>query len=297
MAVRTRSTRTLAVMAAGVLLGATLVQQAPAQAFSQYCGKDQEGIHKEGYAAGSYDNGHPDHEADPQGWAGGAAVGTAKNVALALNRVSAFIAMSEKIYDVLDYAEPIKEVKLGFSVAALAADIATTAADAVVMGLEQQNAEINACGAVFVGDTVDLLFVTEMQEDLGAVDPSGESTVPSSMFMLPDDGNPDWNRDATRYRDRNGHADLALPYAAGFANDPYVGVATMVRNTIAHLEAHGINTGGGTVWVPGVGLQQLEGAKDLWWDGMRLLQDGRLQLAYAAFAEAYRVAVSVHTNS
>lgn len=296
----TQLVRRTALGAVAALAGAALVvaPTGPASAFGQYCGKDQAGIHLGGYAPGSLDNGHPDPKSKHPGWAGLGAVKEAKTNAFKIERIGASVEMSEKIFDAMPFDDPSKEIKLGFSIASLITDIAGVAADSVVRGLEHRNAEMVACGSVFLGDTVDLLFVARMQEELAGINPAdGPIKVPSNIFVLPDDGNPDWNRDSTHYRDRPEHNALGIPYADGFANDEYIGVATMVRNEIAHLEAHGINTGGGTVWKDGVGLVHVDGAKDLWWDGIHLLQDGRLRLAYAKFAEAYRMAVELHTTS
>lgn len=278
------------------LVGALLVVTGgPATAMHQYCGEAAEGVHLGGYAGGSKDNGHPDGKHG--GWAGGSAVGEAKNLALIVNRVGASIGMSATIYDTLAYDTPNKAVKLAFSIAKLAAGIAGTATNAAVLALEQRNAEVNACNSVLAGDTIDLLFVARMQEELAQLDPAdGNIDVPSSMFLLPDDGSPNWTDFATRYGSRPGHSDLAIPYIDGFANTDAIGVATIVRNTIAHLDAHGIDTGGGYEWTSD-GLEYQNGAKDLWWDAMRLLEDGRVRLAYAKFADAYRMAVTTQTTS
>jgi hypothetical protein len=268
-----------------------------AQANHQYCGEAAEGVHLGGYAGETRDNGHPDGEevGGAVDYAGAGAVGIAKNVAFAADRVTVAIGLSESMYDVLNFSSPNKEVKLGFSIAKLAAGIAKTAADAVVMRLEQQNAEVNACGGTELGDMIDTLFVARIQEELTGLSSGGSPIGPPSMFVLPDDGAPEWTSESDRYDGHEGS--LEIPYIDGVANDENIGVAVVVRNAIAHLEAHGINTGGGFKWVPGVGVVYQDGAKDLWWDAIRLLEDGRVRLAYAKFAEAYRMAVSTQTTS
>jgi len=290
------SSRRLA--AAFALLLTPLVLPAPAaHADHQYCGEAAEGVHLGGYAGSTHDNGHPDGEevGGAVDYAGAGAVDIAKNVAMAAERLKEGLGVTENMYDVLNFRTPIKELKLGFSIATLAAGIASIVADAVVLRLEQQNAEVNACGGTMLGDMVDTLFVARMQEELGGIDPAdGSIDIPSNTFLLPDDGAPGWTSESDLY---DGHKDsLEIPYVDGRANGN-LGVVTVVRNTIAHLEAHGVKTGGGYKWVPNVGLVYQDGAKDLWWDGVRLLEDGRVRLAYAKFAEAYRMAVTTQTTS
>lgn len=279
---------------------APVVLPAPAAiATHQYCGKDAEGVTLGGYAGGTQDNGHPlddpqdEDRLDDADYAGSAAVDIAANVAMAAERVAEAISLSESMYDVLFFKEPSKEIKLGFSIAKLVAGIVTTTTDAVVLGLEQRNAEVDACGGTMLGDMIDTLAVVGIQEELGALDPVN-GRGPSSTYLLPDDGAPAWTGGSELYP---GHKDLAVPYVDGRANNSNTGVAVVVRNTIAHLEAHGINTGGGYVWVQGSGLVKQDGAKDLWWDAMHLLEDGRVRLAHAKFAEAYRMAVTLQTSS
>jgi len=269
----------------------------PAHADHQYCGEAAEGVHLGGYAGSTHDNGHPDGEevGGAVDYAGAGAVDIAKNVALAAERLKEGIGVTENMYDVLAFRTPSKEVKLGFSIAKLAAGIASIAADAVVLRLEQQNAEVDACGGTMLGDMIDTNFVAGMQEELAGLDPAdGDIDIPSTIYMLPDDGAPEWTSESDLYPGHEGHLDT--PYVDGRANGN-LGVAMVVRNTIAHLEAHGVKTGGGYKWVPGVGLVYQDGAKDLWWDGIRLLEDGRVRLAYAKFAEAYRMAVTTETTS
>lgn len=293
-----RSPRRLATAAVLPLAVAMLMLPAPAaHADHQYCGEAAEGVHLGGYAGSTRDNGHPD--GDEVGglvdYAGAGAVDIAKNVAMAAERLKEGLAVSENMSDVLMFRTPIKELKLGFSIAKLAAGIASIVADAVVLRLEQQNAEIDACGGTMLGDMIDTLFVAEMEEELAGLDPAdGHIDIPASTFLLPDDGAPEWTSESDLYDGHEGSLDI--PYADGRANGN-LGVATVVRNTIAHLEAHGVKTGGGYKWVPNVGLVYQDGAKDLWWDAMRLLEDGRVRLAYAKFAEAYRMAVTTQTTS
>lgn len=268
---------------------------APASATHQYCGPTATGVHLGGYPEGTMGNGHPAGE--DGSYIAVAAVGEAKRTAMEVNRAEAFVALSGTIYDTLSFRAPNKVVKLGFSIAGLALGITATTAEAAVLALEQRKAEVDACNAVLAGDTMDLIFVAQLQEELANLDPAdGTVDVPTSMFLLPDDGSPAWTDHAPGYQDRPGHKDLAIPYVDGFADNEYLGVATVVRNTIAHLDAHGIDTGGGYEWVPGVGLQYQDGAKDLWWDAMRLLEDGRVRLAHTKFAEAYRMAVMTETS-
>lgn len=291
-----RSPRRLA--AAAVLLLALLVPPAPAAyADHQYCGEAAEGVHLGGYAGSTRDNGHPDGEevGGAVDYAGAGAVDIAKNVAMAAERLKEGLGVTESMYDVLVFRTPSKEVKLGFSIAKLAAGIASIAADAVVLRLEQQNAEVDACGGTMLGDMIDTLFVADLEEELAGLDPAnGHIDIPSNIHLLPDDGVPEWTSESDLYDGHEGSLDI--PYPDGRANGN-LGVATVVRNTIAHLDAHGIKTGGGYKWVPNVGLVYQDGAKDLWWDGMRLLEDGRVRLAYAKFAEAYRMAVTTQTTS
>lgn len=275
-----------------------------AHADHQYCGPDAEGVHLGGYAGSTLDNGHPDYgdgeDSDEVGgavdYAGAGGVDVAKNVAMAAERLAEGLGVTANMYDAMPLKTPIKELKLGFSIAQLAAGIASTAADAVVLRFEQQNAEVDACGGTKLGDMIDTLFVADLQEELAGLDPAnGHIDVPSTIHMLPDDGAPTWTSESDGYP---GHKDsLDIPYVEGRADNANLGVAAVVRNTIAHLEAHGIDTGGGYEWVPDVGLVYQDGAKDLWWDGMRLLEDGRVRLAYAKFAEAYRMAVDTQTTS
>lgn len=295
----TRSRSPLLLAVAAVPLMTLLVLPAPtAHATHQYCGKTAEGVHLGGYAGATRDNGHPDGEAvgGAVDYAGAGAVDIAKNVAMAAERLKAGLALSENTYDVVLYKGGSKAVKLGFSIAKLVAGIASIAADAVVLRFEQQNAEVNACGGAALGDMIDTLFVAGLQEELAGLDPAtGHIDIPSNIYLLPDDGAPEWTSETDLYDGHEGTLDI--PYVDGYANAPNLGVAVVVRNTIAHLEAHGIKTGGGYKWVPGVGLVYQDGAKDLWWDGIRLLEDGRVRLAYAKFAEAYRMAVNTQTTS
>lgn len=293
-----RRIRSGVAVGAPVLALLAVVGPAPsAQANHQYCGKDAEGVHLGGYAGETRDNGHPDGEevGGAVDYAGVGAVAIAKQVAFALDRVNESVGMAEAIADAVPFIEPEKEIKLGFSIAKLAAGIAKTAADAVVMGLEQRNAEVDACGGTVTGDLLDTLFVARIEEELAGLASGGSPIGPPSMFVLPDDGAPEWTSETDRYDGHEGSLDI--PYIDGVANDENIGVAVIVRNTIAHLEAHGINTGGGFKWIQGQGLVYQDGAKDLWWDAMRLLEDGRVRLAYAKFAEAYRMAVSLQTTS
>jgi hypothetical protein len=269
----------------------------PAAAFSQYCGEGQIGIYHGGYPPGTEDTGHPEFGSPLESWGGKGAIDAAKAAALAIDRASAFTEWSEKLYEALE--DPgSKTVKLGFAIANLALKIGGVAAEASVQQAEQASNEMDNCAAVFNGDLVDVLYVARLEEELGGLDPAnGPIKTPSDVFLLPDDGAPEWTSDTTKYADLNNHGDLTIPYVDGAIDNEYVGAAVVVRNLIAHMEAHGMNTGGGTVWVPGVGLVHQDGAKDLWWDGMRLLEDGRVRLAYAKFAEAYQTAVTTHTSS
>lgn len=289
--------RVATVAAATMVVTVMALPASPATAVHQYCGKDATGVHLGGYPGATKDNGHPDGDGEDSGWAGGGAQEIAARVALAIERVGAGLEMSGELYEAIASNGGTEAVKLGFAIASLVSDIAGVAADATVLQLDQRVAEVDACNGVLAGDTIDLLFVARMQEELASFNPTdGTVEVPSNLFLLPDDGSPEWTSDSTLYSHLPGHDDLDTPYIDGVANTEAIGVATVVRNAIAHLEAHGISTGGGYTWVPGVGLQYQDGAKDLWWDGMRLLEDGRLRLAHAKFAEAYRMAVAPQTN-
>jgi hypothetical protein len=296
---RGRMGRRVATVAAATMVVTVLaLPTSPATAVHQYCGKDAIGVHLGGYPGSTKDNGHPDGDGEDSGWAGGGAQEIAARVALAIERVDAGLEMSSELYEAIASNGGTEGVKLGFAIAGLATGIAVVAADAAVLNLDQRVAEVDACNGVLAGDTIDLLFVARMQEELATFNPTdGTVEVPSNLFLLPDDGSPEWTSDSTLYSHLPGHDDLPIPYIDGMANTEAIGVATVVRNAIAHLEAHGIGTGGGYEWVPGVGLQYQDGAKDLWWDGIRLLEDGRLRLAHAKFAEAYRMAVAPQTNS
>jgi hypothetical protein len=270
----------------------------PAAAFSQYCGEGQIGIYHGGYPPGTEDTGHPEWGSAYESWGGKGAIDAAKAAALAIDRASAFVEWGKKLHEALIEDELTATQELAYSVASLVLKIGGVAAEASVQQAEQAANEMDACAAVFNGDLVDVLYVARLEEELGQLDPAnGPVKVPSNVFLLPDDGSPEWTSDTTKYADRNNHGDLTIPYVDGAIDNEYVGAAVIVRNLIAHMEAHGMNTGGGTVWVPGVGLVHQDGAKDLWWDGMRLLEDGRVRLAYAKFAEAYRTAVTTHTTS
>lgn len=294
--------RLVVAAAATLAMTTTLAMPAgPAAAVHQYCGKAAIGVHKGGYPGSTLDNGHPHGDGVDSGWSGGGAIKIALGVALALERAGAFIEMSETLYDSMSSNPVPKTVELKFNIAALAADIGKVAADATVLNLNQRIAEVNACNAVLAGDTIDLLFVARVQEELATFSSAdGTVEVPSNLFLLPDDGSPEWTQQLTdesrKYSHLPGHDDLPIPYVDGVADTDAVGVATVVRNAIAHLEAHGIGTGGGYKWVPGVGLVYQDGAKDLWWDAMRLLEDGRVRLAHAKFAAAYRMAVSLQSS-
>ncbi|HEX2177108.1 MAG TPA: hypothetical protein VHG70_14480 [Nocardioidaceae bacterium] len=283
------------------VLGLQTMTATPARALHQYCGSGAEGIHLGGYAGETRGNGHPQANGDG-GWAGGAALGEAKNARLTINRIKAFLGLGTQLLSAQMFVTPTKALKTALTIARLALTVAEVAADAVVMEREQRNAEMDACNDVLGGDTIDLLFLAQMQAELGEYDPAdGTVEYPSNILQLPDDGSPGWTEHSERYTDRPSdasgegvrHEDLKSPYVDGFVNVDYIGVATMVRNTIAHLEAHGIDTGGGHVWEDGR-LVYRDGAKDVWWDAMRLLEDGRVRRAYATFAEAYQMAVTAH---
>lgn len=273
----TRTTVRAAAMASVVGLVAVLVPTAPASALHNYCGATAEGVHLEGYAAGSKPNGHPD--GPDGGWGGGAGVKEAKRALLGLDRTAETLGY---LVDITALTPPLdnipgKVLALAHEVAKTALFVGKTATSAVILHGEARNAEINTCGVVMMGDVIDTIFVATIEQNLVDVaaaaaghDP-GRGPVPASTFVLPNDGGYDWSQDH--------HPDLpvAIPYADGFADEGSIGVAVVVRNAISHMKQHGIPTGR---------------AEQLWLEAKALLDNEEYLDAYAKFAEAYQEAVS-----
>lgn len=288
------------------LLAVLLPAPSPADALSVACGKALVGVGVD-YAAG-LDNGHPDDHA-LDGWNGRPALSQLTQDHFVLGRVVGGI---EAGYAILD-AAPFeidgvvqKGIKVGVGITLTVMNIIIRALDVAIMELEHQNARVDACGDTLGGDFVDVLFTAMVEEELayldldGNADPgatdqeAGVQLVPSAILMLPKDGHPAWQRDASLYTGLPGHSDLAIPYVDGFQNAQYVGVATIVRNQIAHLEAVGVDTGTTTTHPDPNGGSDITvyGAGDLWKQGMTAMAEGDARLAHTRFAQAYRTAVS-----
>lgn len=279
----TRTSRAAAIPVALLLL---VVGAAPAGAVHQYCGDGAEGIHLGGYPSSeSLGNGHPNGSGGS--WAGSGAVGPLSKTLYGLDRAETHI---QNLIDALDEFElvPTKSVNLGFSIAKLALHIAKTGVGAALLHNSHRNAEVDACGGVLTADMLDAIFVGTLQEELGLLGAAratgvvgeGSRIAGSSAFLLPDDGILDVTPDGDTYADRHGHdADslAAAQFWEGFADADYVGVAVVVRNAIAHLQAHGVDTADAEV---------------RWKEAMDLLSNGLVRDAYGVFADAYYLAVN-----
>lgn len=268
--------RTLAVTSiVGVL--AVLVPSVPAGALHNYCGATSQGVHLGNFAAGSKPNGHPD--GPNGGWGGLAGVKEAKRALLGIDRTAETLGY---LVDIAALTPPLnnipgKVLALSHEVAKAALFVGKTAASAVITHRDSQNAAVNACNVVLMGDLIDTMFVATIEQDLADVAAAaaghepGQGPVPASTFMLPNDGGFDWSQDH--------HPDLkpAIPYADGFTDEEAIGVAVVVRNAISHMKQHGIPTGR---------------AEELWFQAKALLDADEYLDAYAKFAEAYQEAVS-----
>lgn len=301
-----------------LLLVASTIQPPPARALSQYCGSTAVAVGVD-YASG-LDNGHPKPFVSPfssdgqqttvlDGWGGLDAVRDAKIAVLVTERVKDAIEYPEKFFEALSYDAP-KLAIVGLTVAAAVAQIAVTTAKITLSEIEHQNALVDACSGTLTADLTDVVLVALMEEELANLDPNAPSSdgtapasgirlAPTALFLLPDDGMPAWQRDTTRYDDGHpGHADIELYHQEGFIDAEYIGIATLVRNQIAHLEAHGIPTGGGRVYNPVKRrFETVPGARDMWAGAMAELRTGDLRAAYAQFARAYQTAVTAPSQS
>lgn len=293
-----------------LLLLASLLQARPADALSQYCGSTAYAVGVN-YASG-LDNGHPSHESESlDGWGGLEAVRDAKIAVLVTERVKDALEYPEKFFDATGF-EPQKLAKVGLTIAAAVAQIAVTSAQIALSEIEHQNALVDKCSGTLAGDLTDAVFIALMEEELANLDPnapssndgtapaSGVRLAPTALFLLPDDGMPAWQRDTSRYDGDAypGHADLELYTQEGFIDADYLGIATLVRNEIAHLEAHGMSTGGGRVYNPVTRrYDTIPGARDIWAGAMAELRTGDLRSAYAQFVRAYQTAVTAPSSS
>jgi hypothetical protein len=268
-----------AAVAALVGLVVVLVPSVPAGALHNYCGATSEGVHLGNFAAGSKANGHPD--GPNGGWGGLAGVKEAKRALLGLDRTAETL---DYVINIAALTPPLdnipgKVVALAHEVAKTALFVGKTAASAVVLHGESQNAAVNACNVVLMGDLIDTMFVATIEQDLADVAAAaaghspGEAPVPASTFMLPNDGGYTWSQHVTH----DPALETAIPYVDGFTDEESIGVAVVVRNSIAHMKDHGIPTGR---------------AVELWTEAKSLLDAKRYLDAYAKFAEAYREAVS-----
>jgi hypothetical protein len=261
----------------------------PAAAVHQYCGKDAIGVGP-GYAGATSDNGHPvGPDVEPGGsWAGGAAVGQARRALFAFTQAEAVLAASTSV--ITEYTSNIAAavVKLVKEIVAWVLRVGRVTSESVLLAREHANNEVNACNGVMMGDMVDAIFVAMLEEDLAYHDERATGSVPgarlapAASFLFPDDGLPDWTPDGERYDDsasHPGHGDLAIQYPHGFLDAKYIGVATVVRNTIAYLKLHGIPTGD---------------AEYRWAAAMDALRQGDLRNAYRGFADAYQTAVTAY---
>lgn len=293
-----------------LLLIASLLHARPADALSQYCGSTAYAVGVN-YASG-LDNGHPSDESESlDGWGGLEAVRDAKIAVLVTERVQDALEYPEKFFDATGF-EPQKLAKVGLTIAAAVAQIAVTSAQITLSEIEHQNALVDKCSGTLAGDLNDAVFVALMEEELANLDPnapssndgtapaSGVRIAPTALFLLPDDGMPAWQRDTSRYDNDAypGHADIELYTQEGFIDADYLGIATLVRNQIAHLEAHGMHTGGGRVYNPVTRrFDTIPGAKDMWAGAMAELRTGDLRSAYAQFVRAYQTAVTAPSSS
>lgn len=277
-----------------------------AHALSITCGAGVVGVGLD--YVGSLPNGHPDRDTSVQdGWGGNTPIRRLKSAAFALERTQEGLDLS---YSMLDHADdknvPAKIAKVPVGIAKTVLGVTIDSLESAALALEQQNGRVDDCSETLLADFVDVMFVTQMEEELANLDVDGNTSddgstpqpgsylVPSAMFVLPQDGWPAWHSDSTLYEDLAGHADPERPYVDGALNGPYLGVATTVRDQIAHLEAAGIDTGETqTIVDPFTGEEQtILGAKDEWKRAMGLLAQGELREAYIGFAAAYRRAVT-----
>lgn len=253
-------------------------------------------------------NGHPDKDISVQdGWGGTETVRKLNAAAFGLGRTQEAIDLT---YTMLDHASlkdlVSKTLKVPTGIAKTVIGVAIDSLQTASLALSQRNARVDDCSGTLIVDLVDVMFVTQMEEELANLDVDGNTTVdgstprpgsylvPSAMFVLPQDGWPAWHSDSTLYEDLAGHADPERPYVDGALNGAYIGVATTVRNQIAYLEAAGIDTGETQTTVdPFTGEETtVLGAKDEWERAMGFLAQGRLREAYMGFAAAYQRAVT-----
>lgn len=283
--------RWAAIGTASVVAVVALVATAPSAAgLHQYCGADKVGVRLGGYAGATSDNGHPEGpDADGGSWVGRAAVKEARIAAFTFAQAEGLVDATVNVLN--GYAdEPVQAaVRLDKALIAWILRIGRITAEAVVLHREHANAEVNACNSVMMGDMVDTLFVAMLEEELAYQDvrntgsEPGSRLSPSALFLLPDDGLPDTQQDATqRYQDGNtypSHSGLGITYQHGFADAKYIGVATVVRNTIAYMKLYGMPTGD---------------AEFRWAMAMDYLRQGDLRNANLWFADAYQTAVTAN---
>lgn len=277
-----------------------------AHALSITCGQGVVGVGLD--YVDSLPNGHPDKDTSvSDGWGGSDTIRRLNAAAFGLGRTQEAVDLT---YTMLDHSSlkdlPAKIYKVPTGIAKTVIGIAIDALESASLALTQRNARVDDCSETLLADFVDVMFVTQLEEELANLDVDGSTTVdgstprpgsylvPSAMFVLPQDGWPAWHSDSTLYGDLAGHADPERPYVDGALNGPYLGVATTVRDQIAFLEAAGIDTGATqTIVDPFTGEEQtVLGAKDEWERAMGLLAQGHLREAYVGFAAAYQRAVT-----
>jgi hypothetical protein len=293
-----RTSRLAAVVAVLALAaGLVAVPAVPAAALHQNCGKDFTGVHFGDYPSGVRSNGHPDPKAPLSAfnpaWSGkGGVTADLELTKYTIERLEKGLEVAAKIWSAGD--DPLsKAVGFDLTIIKLVTHVTKVALDAGITHRNATSDDINSCGSVFLGDTIDLLWVAQLEEDLldygaalAGVDTSpGRRTAGSTIHLLPNDGSHEWTPDGSIYKDRPGHDSetlKAIGFNDGMLDEPHIGVAVVVRNSIAHLHANGVPVGN---------------ARQQWKQAMGHMRNGNVREAYAGFAEAYYTAVTAGTSS